>query len=77
MIISDGIHVTSTSSIEELHRWAAIHGISRRRYHGLKKGHPHYDLPLYLATAAFQRDLKQVTGRDVLAAAKAIASKQD
>lgn len=43
MIISDGIHVTSTTSLEELHAWAQRNGIKRSRYHGFKKGHPHYD----------------------------------
>jgi len=45
MIITDGIHVVSTESLEELHEWAERHGIHRKWFHGARKGHPHYDLP--------------------------------
>jgi len=46
MIITDGIHVTSTESLEELHVWAERNGINRKHwFHGVHKGHPHYDLP--------------------------------
>lgn len=45
MIITDGIHVTSTESLEELHTWAKQNGIKRHWFHGYRKGHPHYDIP--------------------------------
>lgn len=44
MIITDGVHLASTKSVVELHAFAAKVGLSRRRFHGMRKGHPHYDL---------------------------------
>lgn len=32
-------------SVENLHLMAAYFGIGRRWFHGLEKGHPHYDIP--------------------------------
>lgn len=43
MIIGDGVHVTSTSSLAELHAWATTYGIGRHWFHGGR--HPHYDVP--------------------------------
>lgn len=43
MIYTDGIHLVA-DSLEELHMFAKKIGIGKNRYHGFKKGHPHYDL---------------------------------
>lgn len=46
MIASDGIHVVSDTSFEELHAWAATNGIKRCHFHRRRKTRwPHYDLP--------------------------------
>lgn len=43
MIYTDSIHLVA-DTLEELHEWAGKLGLSRSRYHGVKKGHPHYDM---------------------------------
>jgi len=44
-LYTDGVHLVSDRSIAELHRFAKRIGLRRNRYHGEKRGHPHYDLP--------------------------------
>lgn len=53
MILTDGIHLVSDSSLEELHRFAKKVGLKRqwfqyRKYRGseevIKMKYPHYDL---------------------------------
>ena len=44
MILTDGVHLVSDESEDELHRFARKVGLTRRRFHGKRKGHPHYDL---------------------------------
>lgn len=43
MIITDGIHLISDESIEELHKFAKKLGLKRSWFQDHKK-HPHYDL---------------------------------
>jgi len=44
MILTDGVHLVSDDSEDELHRFARKIGLTRRRFHGKRKGHAHYDL---------------------------------
>jgi len=50
-IITDGIHITSTESLRELHSFADNMGIGKHWFHGTRKGHPHYDKPKTLLLA--------------------------
>jgi len=43
MIITDEIHLTSTESLEELHKFAQSIGLKREWFQDHKK-YPHYDL---------------------------------
>lgn len=45
MIVTDGTHVVSTESLDELHEWAKDNNIGKHWFHGIRKGHPHYDIP--------------------------------
>ena len=43
MLITDGVHLVSTESEEELHNFAGRLGLCRNWYQG-DNDHPHYDL---------------------------------
>jgi len=43
MIITDGVHVVSTESEEELHKFARKVGLKRQWYQNHPR-HPHYDI---------------------------------
>ena len=53
MILTDGVHLISDRSLEELHAFALDIGLKRCWFQGGKRRHPHYDLTtrrkLYLA----------------------------
>lgn len=74
MIITDGIHLVSTESEEELHSFAAGLGLKREWYHGgqkrpqhLKRKRPHYDLTTKRAVKrAVESGAGMVTGRHLL-----------
>lgn len=42
MILTDGIHLVSTESVEELHRFAGVIGMPYKWFQNHR--HPHYDL---------------------------------
>lgn len=44
MVLTDGVHVVA-STLDELHAWANQTGIKRCWFEGVRRGHPHYDLP--------------------------------
>ena len=44
MIFTDGVHLISDISLEELHSYARSVGIKRCWFHS-GSNHPHYDLP--------------------------------
>jgi hypothetical protein len=44
MIITDGVHLTSTSSEAELHDFAVCKLLFRREWYQKHPFHPHYDL---------------------------------
>ncbi len=43
MVYTDGVHLVA-NTLEELHEFASRIGLGRHFYHGVRKGHPHYDL---------------------------------
>lgn len=43
MIYTDGVHLVA-DTLSELHEFAISIGLKRNYFHGLRKGHPHYDL---------------------------------
>jgi hypothetical protein len=79
MIITDGIHVTSTESLDELHQWAKDNGIKRHWFHGYRKGHPHYDLPKgWQANIQYMRPrISFRTSREILEASKVLIYIED
>jgi hypothetical protein len=44
MIFTDGTHLATDGDLNELHDFAESIGLKRHYYHGVRKGHPHYDL---------------------------------
>lgn len=68
-IITDGVHLVSTESEQELHKFAQGIGLKRKWYQcdGPARYHPHYDLT---TKRAFQRAVKagaeRVSSRDAL-----------
>lgn len=66
MIITDGTHLVSTESEEELHLFARKMGLKRQWYQNHPQ-HPHYDLTTKRATErAYQHGAKKVTGFELL-----------
>jgi len=43
-IFTDGVHLVSTNLVT-LHTFAYSLGLSKNNFHGMRKGHPHYDIP--------------------------------
>lgn len=43
MIYTDGTHLVA-ETLPELHNYAQSIGLKRHFFHGVRKGHPHYDL---------------------------------
>ena len=66
MIITDGVHLVSTESEDELHRFAQRMGLKRSWYQNHPR-HPHYDLTTKRAVErAYQQGAQKVTGFDIL-----------
>lgn len=65
MILTDGIHLVSTESAEELHAFARRIGLARARYEGVRKGHPHYDLTRKAKARAILAGAVGVTSREL------------
>ena len=66
MILTDGTHLVSTDSEEELHRFAGRMGLRREWYQG-HADHPHYDLTTERAARrAIVRGAERVSGRELL-----------
>lgn len=70
MIYTDGVHLVA-DSLDELHSFAEKIGLKKHFYHGVRKGHPHYDLTNYNAKAeAVKAGAKVVDSRRILAISK-------
>lgn len=69
MTYTDGIHLVA-DSLEELHEFAKQIGIKRCWFHGIRKGHPHYDLPKWKRDAAFLAQVQYRDSREILLRSK-------
>ena len=66
MIITDGTHVVSTESEQELHEFAKSIGLKRAWYQNHPR-HPHYDIiSKRILALAYRKGAEQVTGFDIL-----------
>jgi len=67
VILTDGVHLVSDQSLEELHAFAARIGLTRRRFHGVRRRppHPHYDLKAFRGRALVY-GAREVETRDLL-----------
>lgn len=66
MIITDGVHVVSTESEEELHTFARKVGLKRQWYQNHPR-HPHYDIiSPKLLQRAYTLGAEKVSGFDIL-----------
>jgi hypothetical protein len=63
-IYTDGQHVVSNTSLEELHTWARGNGIKRCHFH--RSRWPHYDLPQWRKDAHL--GMKRTTTRALIEA---------
>jgi hypothetical protein len=73
MIYTDGIHMVA-DSLEELHEFATRIGLKRIYFHGVRKGHPHYDLVTKKSKkAALEGGAVEVNRREILERSKLIA----
>lgn len=65
MIITDGVHLVSTESVDELHAFATSMGLWRSWYQNGR--HPHYDLTTPAAKLrAIDAGAVHVTRRDLV-----------
>lgn len=70
MIYTDRIHLVA-NSIEELHNFCNEIGIKRCWFEGVRKGHPHYDIPKYkYKTVMDDSRVKITSSREVLKVSK-------
>ena len=68
MIVSDGVHITSGISIQDLHVQMARIGIKRCWFHSGSK-YPHYDAPKRLRGDELFRmypEIKKIHSRDLM-----------
>ena len=66
MIITDGVHVVSTDSEDELHKFARKVGLKRQWYQNHPR-HPHYDIiSPRLLQRAYALGAEKVEGFDIL-----------
>lgn len=77
MIYTDDIHVVA-DTLDELHTWAKAWGISKSFYEGVRKGHPHYDIPANMrilisdSVRIKHTSICRVTKRELLIKSKAL-----
>lgn len=71
MIYTDGVHMISDQSINELHEFAAGLGINKCWFENKRnKGHPHYDITPAQAEAAVAAGAVQVSSRKIVTTLK-------
>ncbi len=66
MILTDGVHLVSDDSLDELHVFADCIGLARRRFHGVRRGHPHYDQKPNLRGRALVYGAREVETRELV-----------
>lgn len=70
MIFSDGIHIVSDDSLQELHDFCHRIGIKSCWFHKGSK-HPHYDIPKKMREHFFEATrLTKVSPREIVLASK-------
>lgn len=75
MIYTDKIHLVA-DSLEELHSFASEFGIKRNWFEGMRKGHPHYDVPKSRLEAVLNEDVEIVDSRTILKISKEMKNKK-
>ena len=78
MIYSDGVHVVSDVSLEDLHEQMKLIGIKRCWYHSSSK-HKHYDIPKKRRGDAFfvnHPEVKKVDAIEIVRICKEVASRE-
>jgi hypothetical protein len=66
MILTDGVHLVSDTSLEELHAFAQSMSL-KRYWFQVHRSHPHYDLTTARASErALQYGAIRVTGRELV-----------
>lgn len=78
MIFTDGVHLISDTSLEELHAYAASVGIKRCWYHS-GSSWPHYDIPKRKRGASFATDnnIPLITPEEIVNKLKAAGLKNE
>lgn len=67
MILTDGVHLVSDTSLEELHEFAKRIGLKREWFQGPPKhNHPHYDLFRTKVQKAIAEGAQVVTSRQLV-----------
>ena len=69
MIYTDKIHLVA-DSLKELHEFAESIGLKRCWFHGLRKGHPHYDLHGDILSKVLEADVWEISSRKILKISK-------
>lgn len=70
MVYTDGIHVVA-DTLQELHNMMENIGVKKYWFEGVRKGHPHYDLPKGKFKILVQmEDVMVVRPREILAKSK-------
>lgn len=72
MIFFDGVHlVTDNTDLAELHSFAERMGIKKCWFEGVRKNHPHYDVPKRkIELVKTQPDVKIVSSREIVEVGK-------
>jgi hypothetical protein len=74
----DKIHMVA-DTLQELHQFAAEIGLARMWFHGVRKGHPHYDLGNSYKATKFYRNVAvhkgaiEVSSKEILLKSKSLA----
>lgn len=71
MIYTDGIHLVA-DSLQELHSFAVSIGLSRKYFHGIRRGHPHYDITskLTLSKVFDSENVEFISSKEILEISK-------
>lgn len=78
MILTDGVHLISDESLEELHKFALKIGLKRCWFQGGSRRHPHYDLTSQRKlTKAIVQGAKAVTTKQLIRASLARMEEQE
>lgn len=70
MIYTDGIHLVA-DSLTELHEFANQNEIKRCWFEGVKRGHPHYDIPKQRRDEIVKMS-KMVSSKEILRISKTL-----